>query len=957
MRNTLRPRLSPQKRGSQDRTQLPPRQDVHHTRAPSAHGRLSPRKRSPLPLGLSVAAAVATLLGSMGLTTLFAEDDWLLPILLGVGCVIVGANLSRLAGLPAWMSAPTALLALLMGLTVLYSGGHAAFGILPTPGAIAALRGQFAEGVSYIGRTNVPAEPHPGLIALIVTGVGVIAIMVELCAVTLRHAAIAGYPLLILATVPMIVAEADVPWWTFATAAFGYVLLLGVSHIDATAHWGSSVWRSGPTLAARSAARTLAPEPLVTESAESSSFSRPQDSARRAIFALMSRPAYLLGLGGIIAAIAISAAVPVSSGQGLFSGFDALKDLGTGKGRSIQTAHPFTSLRGELNQANPSELLRVRTNDPEPFYLRLTSLDRFTGEGWTQSRLRAGGDAEVSNWDTDAPEKGREPVLDANVPRIRQRTEVEVRGLTDSSYLPVYANPTTISVAGDWRWDSNTETVFSARDRTAGRSYEFTSQRVPYNHALLAAAPPESRTSQLFQQHTALDGAVRPEVRELVSRLAPTGRSQIDTVRAIEQHFDESNGFRYTERTASGSSGDALVDFLANKQGFCEQYASAMAYLARAAGIPARVAVGFSRGQEVRNGEVTGSNADSYISINSRDAHAWVEVYFRGLGWVPFDPTPAAGPGRTADTSWPRQPAPDASASAPNATARADASTATPEPGTAAPSAPTENTEPTIQSGSWSERWPTLLGIGLLALVAVTLLTGPAAFRGWERRRRLRRIRSAEASESTSTDSSEAAPLALAHDVLARASLGVHAADAAEAAWQELTDTAYDLRLLPATWTRPAVIWRNSHTPRELCSKLRIEQLNKREAAAIARITAAQERNRYARDAGTVAGLHAAVRIANAALTSQAGGAGKLMAKLWPLSIAERAGRAAVEQLSVWRAAATRSAVNAERGLRYAGGRITGASRISKIARLRHADDASAAPVGRSANSGKQTPR
>ncbi len=889
--------------------QQPARRDDHGARnRRDMSGSTSRRARPRLPLRLSIAAGVATLLGSLGLAALFVGGGWFPPVLLGIGCVVVGANLSRLAGLPMWMSAPTALLALLTGLTVLYSGGHAALGIIPTPAAMAALRGQFAEGAGYIARTSVPAEPQPGVVALVVTGVGIVAILVEMCAVTLRRAAVGGYPLLILAAVPMIVIETDLPWWTFATAAGGYIILLGAAHADATARWGSHV---------------------------------PPYSDTSAI-GLLARPAYLLGLGGILAAIALSAAVPGSSGQGWFTGFDALEDFGADRGRSIETVHPFTSLRGELNQANPSELLRVRTDDPEPFYLRLTSLARFTGQGWTQSRLRAGGGAKVSEWE------GREPPLDATVPRVQQRTEIEVRGLSDSSYLPLYANPTTISVDGDWRWDGNTETVFSARDRTAGLNYEFTSQRVPYTGDLLAAAPPVSETSRLFEEYTAPDGPIRSQLRGLVEELAPSGRSQLDTVRAIEEHFDEANGFRYTERTTAGSSGDALVDFLANKQGFCEQYASAMAYLVRAAGIPARVAIGFARGREVQEG------SGNYISVNSRDAHAWVEVYFRGLGWVPFDPTPSAGPGRTADTSWEQQP--DASAptssTGPSATTTPDGAVTTPEPG-AAPNAPAPDAASPTQQTAWTGRWPTLLGYGVLGLMAVTLLTGPAVLRGWERRRRLRRIRHATTAEP-GAGSGEASSATLVHGVLARATEGAHAYDAAAAAWQELTDTAYDLRLLPADWTRPAAVWRARHTPRELFAQLRKHQLSERDARAVMVIVAAQERNRYARDAGTAKGLYAAVQAANGAMASRASGAARLMASLWPRSVGESAVHVAATHLSIWRASAARSAGETRQGLRRAYER--GAETVRSL-RLRRVDGANAVLGGRAGSSGRRIRR
>jgi transglutaminase-like putative cysteine protease len=84
------------------------------------------------------------------------------------------------------------------------------------------------------------------------------------------------------------------------------------------------------------------------------------------------------------------------------------------------------------------------------------------------------------------------------------------------------------------------------------------------------------------------------------------------------------------------------------KSGYCQHFAGAMATLLRFNGIPARVAVGFTTGQKVADG--------TYI-VTRNDAHAWVEAYFPGIGWVPFDPTP----GRTLPVAG------DAPTSGPNA--------------------------------------------------------------------------------------------------------------------------------------------------------------------------------------------------------------------------------------------------------------------------------------------------
>ena len=83
------------------------------------------------------------------------------------------------------------------------------------------------------------------------------------------------------------------------------------------------------------------------------------------------------------------------------------------------------------------------------------------------------------------------------------------------------------------------------------------------------------------------------------------------------------------------SSQDVILQFLKERKGYCVQFASAMAVMARILGIPARVAVGFLPGHQ---DPVTGA-----WTVTLKDAHAWPELYFQGIGWVRFEPTPASG--------------------------------------------------------------------------------------------------------------------------------------------------------------------------------------------------------------------------------------------------------------------------------------------------------------------------
>ncbi len=100
---------------------------------------------------------------------------------------------------------------------------------------------------------------------------------------------------------------------------------------------------------------------------------------------------------------------------------------------------------------------------------------------------------------------------------------------------------------------------------------------------------------------------------------------------------------------------DAVDDFLfAQRQGYCEQFSSSFAVLMRGAGIPARVVIGYAGGY--RN-----PFADYWI-VRRMDAHAWVEVWLEGRGWVRVDPTAAVAPDRIYDTLEQRRSVADAGA-------------------------------------------------------------------------------------------------------------------------------------------------------------------------------------------------------------------------------------------------------------------------------------------------------
>jgi hypothetical protein len=124
-------------------------------------------------------------------------------------------------------------------------------------------------------------------------------------------------------------------------------------------------------------------------------------------------------------------------------------------------------------------------------------------------------------------------------------------------------------------------------------------------------------------------------VAALARRLAAGATSQWEVVARVHRYLLAGGRFRYTTNLPR-TGPFPLVDFLLRDHaGYCQHFAGAAALLLRLAGVPARVVVGFATGVPGPRGRFT---------VRDVDAHAWIEVYFQGYGWVAFNPTPPAAP-------------------------------------------------------------------------------------------------------------------------------------------------------------------------------------------------------------------------------------------------------------------------------------------------------------------------
>ena len=129
--------------------------------------------------------------------------------------------------------------------------------------------------------------------------------------------------------------------------------------------------------------------------------------------------------------------------------------------------------------------------------------------------------------------------------------------------------------------------------------------------------------------------AYRP-IWDEARRLGARAGSPYEATLAVERWLRTTGGFRYEERPplADATTGPPLVDFVVrHRSGYCQHFAGTMALMLRMLGIPSRVAVGFTSGKW---------DGKQWV-VSDVNAHAWVEAWFDGYGWLPFDPTPGRG--------------------------------------------------------------------------------------------------------------------------------------------------------------------------------------------------------------------------------------------------------------------------------------------------------------------------
>ena len=135
----------------------------------------------------------------------------------------------------------------------------------------------------------------------------------------------------------------------------------------------------------------------------------------------------------------------------------------------------------------------------------------------------------------------------------------------------------------------------------------------------------------ILERYLQLPNTLSDRTIELAKEIAEGRETPYDISEAVTQWLRES--ITYSDRVPIPPAEQDIIDWMLFdlKQGFCNYYATTEIMLLRSLGIPARLAVGYAQGElDAETGLYT---------VRQRDAHAWVEVYFSGIGWVEFEPT------------------------------------------------------------------------------------------------------------------------------------------------------------------------------------------------------------------------------------------------------------------------------------------------------------------------------
>ncbi len=701
-----------------------------------------PRRQGPgaFPWVISAAIAVAVLGTALSLNGVLRGWAWYLPVATTVIVVALALAALRWIGAKTLVVSAGAMAALILILTFTFFRQRSFFGLIPTSETMEELRRLIRRASDTVVSESAPVAPNAGIVLVTCASLGLIVILVDALAVPLSMPATSGLGLLAVLVVPATIKPQSVGLAGFLATGAGYAMIL------AACQW------------------------FAPDSHAQSGLPRGTGHLRRTA---------ITGALALAIAVFLPLAIP-GFDRGTFPQGSRLNPWGASNG-----LNPMITLGNSLRNPTNEGRIVYTSSSSRPVYLRSVTIDRFDGESWSpddRNSTRRVGPARIT------------PGYGITGEVTRDITSVD-SGQFSSPYLPVPFAPESVTgLSGQWTWDPATLSIKS--DSSTSRNQQYivfsTAPKITAASLLQAVQAPVGVPDEFKQ----VPANVPDIVRRTATTVAAGTTNPYGRALAIQRYL-RSPDFSYSLQAPvqggyDGNGMSVLADFLEQKSGYCVHFASAMAVLARLEGIPSRIAVGFAPGRMTGDAvALAGQGSFQEYEVDARDAHAWPELYFEGLGWVPFEPTPSRGvvPDYATEQS-----------DAGNLSTNLDPNVLLPTAPATGPAVSPLPAPAAAAGGEGANSSPLTFLYGALAVVAAVLVAlSPRLVRSGVRARRLQQ-RSSPGEDRNAR-----------RGFLRRRRSQGPPANAPELAWAELQDLATDYGVPPSA----------SETPRRFSARLR----------------------------------------------------------------------------------------------------------------------------------------
>jgi len=529
---------------------------------------------------------LVTLAAVAGFGRVFTGVDFATPLVV----VAVATHLALLLARRKGLSLPVTAVITFPGFIVLASWiffAHTTWFLLPSPDTLHAARDALSGSWSSFQQVVAPTAPEPGFLLAAAAGLFFAIFLADWAAFRLWAAVEAIIPSLTIFVFTALVGSAR--FQVASTAFYALMALLFVLEHRVAQRERSTTW-------------------LANQAERGSS--------------------WLLRAGGVLIAVAVLAGVivgphlPGADDAGVFSW------RGDRNGPSSRvTISPLVDIRSRL--IDNADVTLFTVTSPVKAYWRLTSLDTFDGQIWRSS----GHYSSVNGRLGETLPSGYDDSNSAS--EVAQTFRIQA---LSALWLPAAYQPVAVDAPDTrvrYQRETSTLIVDTNVPTSDGQTYQVQSVLPTFTPDMLLNADPAVPEDIAAQDATPPPG-LSDTALQLARDITASSTTAYEKALALQDYFRDSGGFTYDTNVPAGHGDSAIDEFLISKRGYCEQFAGTFAALARAIGLPARVAVGFTPGLS----DATNPNR---FEVKGEHAHAWPEIYLGEYQWVAFEPTPGRG--------------------------------------------------------------------------------------------------------------------------------------------------------------------------------------------------------------------------------------------------------------------------------------------------------------------------